>query len=118
MFGNRRFLEVPVTTVRILGQNLPLGGGAFLGLLPLGLFRWAIKGANRRGHPSIFYFHPHDLDDQNLRWPGATLKKKLFQWALRTGRARNEGKLRRLLAEFSFTSIHEWMQSRHISVSP
>jgi polysaccharide deacetylase family protein (PEP-CTERM system associated) len=111
VFGDKHLLEVPVTTVRIMGQNLPLGGGAFLGLLPLSLFRWAIRSANRRGHPSIFYLHPHDLDDQDLLQPGTTLKKRVYQWGLRAGRGRNEGKLRKLLSEFSFTSIHEWIKS-------
>ena len=110
-FGKKRLLELPVTTLRILGQNLPLSGGSFLRLLPLGLFRFAIRNANRCGHPSIFYFHPHDLDaqDPRMKKPDAPLKKRLMQWGLSIGRGRNEGKLRRLLSEFSFTSIHEWM---------
>jgi polysaccharide deacetylase family protein (PEP-CTERM system associated) len=114
MFADKCLLEVPVTTVRILGQNLPLGGGAFLGLLPLSLFRWAIQSANRSGHPSIFYLHPHDLDDQDLHRHDITLKDRIFQRALRGSRSRNEGRLRRLLAEFPFTSIHEWMRSNPV----
>ncbi len=112
-FGNRCLFELPPTTLRIMGQNLPFSGGAFLRLLPLSLFRRAIRDANKCGHPSIFYLHPHDLDAQNLHrpMPKPKLKKRLMQWGLHVGRSRNEGKLRKLLAEFSFTSIQEWMDS-------
>jgi polysaccharide deacetylase family protein (PEP-CTERM system associated) len=111
-FGNRCIVELPPTTVRILGQNLPFAGGAFLGLLPLGLFRRAIRSANRRGYPGIFYLHPHDLDVQDLRRPvpNATINMRLSRWRLNAGRSNNEAKLRKLLEEFSFTSIQNWME--------
>ena len=114
-FGEKRLLELPVTTLRVMGQNLPLSGGSFLRLLPLSLFKCAIRNANRCGHPSIFYFHPHDLDDQDprLNVPNTTIKNRLLQWGLCVGRSRNEGKLRRLLSEFSFTSVHEWLTTDH-----
>jgi len=116
-FGKKRLLELPATTLRVMGQNLPLSGGSFLRLLPLCLFRRAIRNANRCGHPSIFYFHPHDLDDQDprLNAPQAALKMRLMQWGLSIGRSRNERKLRKLLAEFSFTSIHEWLNGNGVA---
>jgi len=111
--GESRLLEVPAMTVRIWGQNLPLAGGAFLRLVPLGLFRWAIRSANRVQHPAVFYLHPHDLDARDLRgsFPDETLKRRLTRWGWRVGRSGNERKLRKLLAEFSFTSIREWMEA-------
>lgn len=113
-FGERHLLELPVTTARVLGQNLPISGGVFLGFVPLGVFRWSILQTNRQGYPGIFYLHPHDLDVEDLRHPGpdASFRKKLFQRTLSFGRRRNEVKLRRLLSEFSFTSIEEWLKSR------
>jgi len=110
-FGDKSLFELPPTTVRILGQNLPFGGGTFLRLLPLSLFRWAIRNTNRSGHPSIFYLHPHDLDCQALRqsMPNATFKERLLRWVLNAGRSSNEWKLQKLLTGFSFTSIQEWM---------
>jgi polysaccharide deacetylase family protein (PEP-CTERM system associated) len=110
-FMDKSLFELPPTTVRILGQNLPFGGGAFLGLFPLSLFRWAIRSTNDFGHPSIFYLHPHDLDCRGLcqSMPHSTLKKRLLHWVLNIGRRNNEWKLRKLLMEFSFTSIQQWM---------
>jgi polysaccharide deacetylase family protein (PEP-CTERM system associated) len=118
--GDKILLELPVSTVRVTGQNLPLSGGSFLRLLPLSLFKWGIRSANRRGHPSIFYLHPHDLDVQDLRgpMPDATIRKRLLRWGLRVGRSRNEGKLRKLLTEFPFTSIREWMNGDSNHANP
>ncbi len=119
-FGTKFLLELPSTTARILGQNLPLAGGAFLRLLPLNVFRWAIRSANRQGYPGIFYLHPHDLDTRNPREsiPGATFKKRLLQWELHVGRRGNERKLRSLLSEFSFTSIQKWINSNSENSQP
>jgi polysaccharide deacetylase family protein (PEP-CTERM system associated) len=110
-FGVKSLFELPSTTARLLGQNLPLAGGALLKFLPLGVFRWAVRDANRQGHPGILYLHPHDLDDRDPheRAPRKTLKKQWRRWELYSGRSGNELKLRRLLSEFSFTSIREWM---------
>jgi hypothetical protein len=44
--------------------------------------------------------------------PNPTLKKRLLRWALNAGRGNNEWKLRKLLMEFSFTSIQEWMNDK------
>ena len=113
-FGTKLLLELPATTTRIWGQNLPIAGGAFLTLFPLSLFRRAIRSSNRRGHPGIFYLHPHDLDTRDPHEPAGdtTIRKRLLRWGLGSGRRGNEQKLRSLLAEFPFTSIHEWM-SKH-----
>lgn len=110
-FGDRILLELPPTTVRIMGQNLPFAGGTYLGLLPLNLFKRAIRRINQHRHPGIFYLHPHDLDAMDLRRHAsdATLKKQLWQWGLSASRGGNERKLRKLLSEFSFTSIRDWM---------
>ena len=115
-FGTKSLFELPSTTARLFGQNLPLAGGAFLRLLPLSVFRWAIRGANRCGHPGIFYLHPHDLDDRNPSkpLPNTSLRKRLLKWELYAGRSGNEPKLRRLLSEFPFTSIREWMNSNSV----
>ncbi len=111
--GERRLLELPPTTVRIMGQNLPFAGGAFLRFLPISLFRQAIRFTNQNGYPGILYLHPHDLDNQHLRCSsfGTPFRKRLLRWGLNAGRGSNERKLRELLSEFSFTSVREWLDS-------
>ncbi|MFQ5903180.1 MAG: XrtA system polysaccharide deacetylase, partial [Candidatus Binatia bacterium] len=55
-------VELPPSTVRLLGQNIPLAGGGYLRLFPFRFLRWAIRGINRAGQPAILYLHPWELD--------------------------------------------------------
>jgi hypothetical protein len=55
-------LELPVSTVRLLGYNLPAGGGGYFRLLPYRVSRWALRHINSHdGQAGIFYFHPWGL---------------------------------------------------------
>ena len=91
-------VEVPITTVHMLGRNWPAGGGGFFRLLPYALSRWQIarvNAADRR--PAIFYFHPWELDPGQPRVEGPGAKAR-FRHYLNLGRM--APRLRRLLADF------------------
>ncbi|MFH1573561.1 MAG: polysaccharide deacetylase family protein [Acidobacteriota bacterium] len=110
-YGCGRLLEVPATTLRIAGQNLPAAGGAYLGLLPFRMFRAAVRQSNRRGYPAVFYLHPHDLDAGAMAasGPGTSLPGGIARRGPLRGRRATEARLRLLLERFPFTSIREWM---------
>jgi polysaccharide deacetylase family protein (PEP-CTERM system associated) len=96
-----RLLELPLATVRWLGQNLPAAGGAYFRVLPYGLVRSAFREATRAGRPGVFYVHPWELDpDQPVvptRW--------MTRLRHRVGLRRTARRVERLLREFGFTSI-------------
>ena len=46
--GPDGLLEVPITTVRLMGRNLPAGGGGYFRLLPYALSRWMMQRGERR----------------------------------------------------------------------
>ena len=49
-------VEIPITTLRMLGRNLPSSGGGYFRLLPYGLSRWMLNRVNsREGESGIFY---------------------------------------------------------------
>lgn len=96
-----RVLEIPMSTVRLGGRNLPFSGGFYLRLLPLAAVRAGIRRINREGHPALVYVHPWELDPQEKRLdlsPGARCIQYL-------GVARSLRKLTGLLEAFEFTSI-------------
>jgi polysaccharide deacetylase family protein (PEP-CTERM system associated) len=63
-------MEFPVGTVRILGCNLPIGGGGYFRLLPLAWTVWGIRRVNRQERrPVMFYTHPWELDPHQPRPP-------------------------------------------------
>jgi len=61
-------IEIPLTTVRMLGRNYPFSGGGWFRLMPYSLFRYGLKKVNNAEKlPGVFYFHPWELDPQQPR---------------------------------------------------
>ena len=91
-------LEIPVTTARVFGRNLPAGGGGYFRLAPYALSRWAINRVNRVDRrPAIFYFHPWEIDPQQPRVKGAGMKTRFRHYV---NLNRTEPRLRQLLSDF------------------
>jgi polysaccharide deacetylase family protein (PEP-CTERM system associated) len=96
-------LELPVTTTRMLGRNLPAGGGGYFRLMPYSVSRWFIQRVNRiDGHPAIFYFHPWEVDPEQPRVAGIGAKTR-FRHYLNLHRM--EQRLRRLLDDFHWDRV-------------
>jgi polysaccharide deacetylase family protein (PEP-CTERM system associated) len=75
--GPDGLLEVPITTVRLAGRNLPAGGGGYFRLLPYALSRWMMERVNRAdGQSALFYFHPWELDPGQPRPDGLGAKTR------------------------------------------
>ncbi|MGE0405322.1 MAG: XrtA system polysaccharide deacetylase [Candidatus Korobacteraceae bacterium] len=62
--------ELPMSTLRVLGCNLPLGGGGYLRLLPMAYTRWGQRALNRQQVPLQLYLHPWEVDPDQPRLPG------------------------------------------------
>jgi polysaccharide deacetylase family protein (PEP-CTERM system associated) len=61
--GRAGIIEIPMTTVRLGGRNLPCAGGGYFRLLPYGVFRAGLRRFNRAEQaPGIFYTHPWEID--------------------------------------------------------
>jgi polysaccharide deacetylase family protein (PEP-CTERM system associated) len=93
-------IEVPVTTVEYGGRRMACGGGGFFRLLPYSLSVWAIDRVNRIDRqPSVFYFHPWEIDPEQPIVRGAPLKSRVRHY---TNLKVMETKLARLLDRFSW----------------
>ena len=91
-------IEVPVTTLRMRGRNLPSSGGGYFRLLPYALSRWMISRVNQVDRQSaIFYCHPWEFDPGQPRVPGISLKTR-FRHYVNIGRM--EQRLDKLLGDF------------------
>jgi len=98
--GPHGVLELPVSTVRLRGRNLPAGGGGYFRLMPYALSRWLLRRINSRdGQAGIFYFHPWELDPGQPRPPGLDARTR-FRHYLNLGRM--EARLGRLTRDFSW----------------
>lgn len=97
-------IEAPGSAIRIGPVNLPVGGGGYFRLLPYGWTRWGIRRMNvREGRPAIFYLHPWEIDpDQPRLGAGGLAQLRHYRNLDQT-----EGRLRRLLADFTFGPMRE-----------
>jgi len=71
-FAHRRdgngLMEVPISTVSLLGRNYSCGGGGWFRLYPYQLSKWAINRVNQLEKEScVFYFHPWEIDPAQPR---------------------------------------------------
>lgn len=95
---NGGLLEIPISTTVLMGKNLPCGGGGYFRILPYRYFRWAIRRLNEaEGQPSVFYFHPWEIDPDQPRQRGLGLKTRIRHYF---NLNQMEPKLKRLLADF------------------
>src|SRR6202023_3144798 len=93
----------PLTTVRLLGVDVPASGGGFFRLYPYPLSRWLLTRANRVNRaPAIFYLHPWEIDPQQPRQYQAPFLAR-FRHYLNLGRT--EARLQRLLRNFPWTRM-------------
>jgi polysaccharide deacetylase family protein (PEP-CTERM system associated) len=91
-------LEIPVTTLRMRGRNLPSSGGGYFRLLPYALSRWMLQKVNRDDRePAIFYFHPWEIDTGQPRIAGIDVKTR-FRHYVNIGRT--ERRLQSLMQDF------------------
>ena len=95
-----RLIEIPMTTVRLGGRNLPCAGGGYFRLMPYGLFRILLRRFNRVDAASgVFYFHPWEID------PGqpvveAASRRSRFRHTVNLGATHD--RLERLLRDFAW----------------
>jgi polysaccharide deacetylase family protein (PEP-CTERM system associated) len=95
-------LEIPASTVRLFGQNLPVAGGGYFRLLPYWWTRFGIRRLNEtEGKPAVFYMHPWEIDPAQPRLDASRLSRFRHYRNL----DQTEARLRRLLADFRFGSI-------------
>jgi polysaccharide deacetylase family protein (PEP-CTERM system associated) len=107
--GADSLVEFPIGTARLLGVNLPIGGGGFFRLLPVALTRLGIQRVNAvEGRPVMFYLHPWELDPGQPR-PAMAWR---YRFRLYVGVEKEAAKLSSLLGQFQFGPAREVLQAQ------
>jgi polysaccharide deacetylase family protein (PEP-CTERM system associated) len=95
-------VEFPITTFRMVGeQNLPVGGGGYLRILPFWYTKLGYRRARAENLPLIAYIHPWEVDPDQPRI-GGRRKSRLRHY---TNLGKTHDRLRRLLALGRFSSF-------------
>lgn len=94
--------EVPGSTVRVAGTNVPIGGGGYFRFFPYACIRCGIDRVNQSEQkPVVFFIHPWEIDPDQPRLPGSALSRFRHYRNL----DKTEGRLRRLLRDFQFAPV-------------
>ncbi len=106
--------EVPLTTIRLFGQNLPCAGGGYLRILPLWYSRWALRRVHEKEQqPVVLYFHPWEMDPDQPKLSGGW-KSHTRHYA---GLGRMEKKLLEFLTRSTYVPLKELLQAEMERVS-
>ncbi len=97
-------VEFPLPTLEVAGRRSPIGGGAYLRLLPYAYTRWAMRYLNHKeARPVCVYLHPWELDPDQPKMEGRLTARIRHYIGLRGVRK----KLRRMLRDFEFAPMGE-----------
>ena len=97
-------MEFPLSTVSLLGKNLPISGGGYFRLFPYRFTRACLKRINQReGKPFVFYVHPWEFDPHQPRIADAGWKSRFRHY---NNLDKTEARFRQLLDDFSFGPLY------------
>jgi polysaccharide deacetylase family protein (PEP-CTERM system associated) len=100
--SGRTLVEFPMSAASFFGLQVPVSGGGYFRILPYWLTRAGLRQINeQRGHPFTFYLHPWEVDPGQPRIRVGAFSRFRHYTNLR----RCEARLRRVLAEFTFTTM-------------
>ena len=106
--GPGRLWEIPMTTVRLIGRNLPCAGGGYFRLLPYRLYRLGLTRLNRREcQPGIFYFHPWEIDPDQPRVTNCSRTSRFRHYINLSAMT---GRLQRVLQDFAWDRMDRIFQ--------
>lgn len=93
-------VELPMTTVQLLGRNLPCSGGGWFRLVPYPIFKAGLRRANAADQRAgVFYFHPWEVDPAQPRVGNAS---RLSRFRHYTGLSHMAGRVEQLLRDFTW----------------
>jgi polysaccharide deacetylase family protein (PEP-CTERM system associated) len=98
-----QIFEVPGSTVRVAGTNLPVAGGGYFRILPYAWTRWGIRRVNTvDNQPVVFYLHPWEIDPGQPRLPASALGRFRHYRNLH----KTEARLEALMRDFRFAPLN------------
>jgi polysaccharide deacetylase family protein (PEP-CTERM system associated) len=98
-------LEIPIPTLKLLGKQIPIGGGGYFRLYPYKATQMLVsKYLRDEKQPYSFYFHPWEIDAEQPRLNNAPLKSRFRHYV---NLHRTEAKLERLLSDFNWSTMRD-----------
>ena len=106
----QNLIEYPLSTVRLLGRNIPIAGGGYFRLFPYWFSKMGLKKINNSDkQPFIFYLHPWELDPKQPRMKNIRLFSKFRHY---NNLNKTLVRLKSLLTDFDFGPIPSFSPER------
>lgn len=100
--NGKTLTEFPPSTIKLLGQRFPIGGGGYFRLFPYWFTRWGLNQVNCENEmPFVFYLHPWEIDPDQPRF--AADRKSTFRHYHNLHKC--ESRLKNLLGDFQFDTM-------------
>jgi polysaccharide deacetylase family protein (PEP-CTERM system associated) len=107
--SGRTLVEFPMSAASFAGVRVPVSGGGYFRLLPYAVTRAGLRQINERtGQPFTFYLHPWEVDPAQPRVKVSLLSAFRHYNNLH----KCEIRLRRLLRDFSFSTMRDVLETR------
>lgn len=106
--SGRTLVEFPMSAASFAGLRVPVSGGGYFRLLPYAVTRAGLRQVNAQGQPFTFYLHPWEVDPGQPRVKASLLSRFRHYNNLH----KCEARLRRLLGEFSFSTMRDVLERR------
>ena len=104
-------IEFPLSSLTLLGQNVPVAGGGYFRFYPYALTRWLLNQvADASERPFVFYLHPWEVDPDQPRVPNLAARSR-FRHYLNLNRCLP--RLRLLLQDFAFGPMADAIRDVH-----
>lgn len=95
-------VEFPISSVSMLGCQLPIAGGGYFRLFPYWFTKYGLGKINKEGGAFMFYLHPWEIDPAQPRVRNLGWKSSFRHY---NNLAKCKSRLARLLHDFEFTSM-------------
>lgn len=108
--ASKSLIEVPLSVIRLLGRDIPVGGGGYLRYFPYIWTKRALMSVIRY-RPAVIYLHPYELDTKNYpeyfhnAIKKSPLKKRILLSMYRYNKNTVVSKLDRITKDFNFVPL-------------
>ena len=107
-----RLIEFPPSTIQLLGQRVPIGGGGYFRIFPYWFSRWGLQSLNRKRIPFSFYTHPWEVDPNQPRVK-VSARSRFRHY---TNLDKCEARIKMLLNDFRFEPMQTVLDSLHLPI--
>lgn len=95
--------EVPLSTVKVLGFQLPVAGGGYFRLFPYAVSKMFLQRLEAQGATLVMYLHPWEIDPHQPRMEGPWLSQLRHYMNLQ----KTQERLECLVKDFRFSAIRD-----------